>query len=133
AEQQRLHKEAVEAREQELRREFAEGEAEREAKIRARLEEKTATDIAYLEEQVEAQKVDLKESRERQVELLRQKDTLDRQKANLEIEYERKREADRKKIAAEERESANEQHRMALEDVPPVVEFRRRSGVMVRR
>jgi hypothetical protein len=122
AEDERRHKEALAAQAQELRVEFEGTKAEREAQLKERLEQKSSGELALLRAQVDEQKDDLKKFRERELGLLQEKEKLDKQKADLELEVARKLDTGRKKIAAEARETADEQHRLALREKEVEVE-----------
>jgi hypothetical protein len=108
------HAKAVAARERELRREFEETQAEREAHLKQRAERKVAEDLADLASRVEEQETQLREARERELELRRQKRRLDEEKESLDLELARRVDRERKKIAAEAREAASEEHRLEL-------------------
>src|SRR5712692_7846263 len=69
AERDRLHVEAAATKELELRREFEETQAEREAQLKVRAEQKVASDLADLASRVEEQDAELKKARGLELEL----------------------------------------------------------------
>jgi hypothetical protein len=105
---------ASRAREEELRREFAEAHAKREAQLRERAEAKVAADLADLGAQVEEQAEQIRIARARELELLQQKRMLDEEKAKLDLELARRLDEERQSIALEARRSAAEEHQLEL-------------------
>lgn len=108
------HAAAAAAREEELRREFAEAQDRRDAQVRKRAEEKVATELADLGARVEEQNAQIRKSRERELELLQQKRQLDEERAKLDLELARRLDEERQKIALEVRRSASEEHQLEL-------------------
>ena len=108
------HAAAAVAREEELRREFAEAQDRRDAQVRKRAEEKVATELADLGARVEEQDAQIRKSRERELELLQQKRQLDEKAAKLDLELARRLDEERRKIALEVRQSASEEHQLEL-------------------
>jgi|tagenome__1003787_1003787.scaffolds.fasta_scaffold20908923_2 hypothetical protein len=105
---------ASEAREEDLRREFAEAQAKREAQLRERAEAKVAADLADLGARVEEQAEQIRIARARELELLQQKRMLDEEKAKLDLELARRLDEERQSIALEARRSATEEHQLEL-------------------
>ena len=105
---------ASRAREEELRREFAEAQAKREAQLRERAEARVAADLADLGARVEEQAEQIRIARARELELLQQKRMLDEEKAKLDLELARRLDEERQSIALEARRSAAEEHRLEL-------------------
>src|SRR4051794_27349824 len=87
AARERQFAEAAAAREEELRREFAETQAGCEAQLLKRAEEKVATELADLGSRLEERDAQIREARERELELRRQKRRLDEERANLESSW----------------------------------------------
>jgi hypothetical protein len=104
----------VSAREAELRREFEQAKAAGEAELQRRAEEKVATALADLGSRVEEQDAQLREARERELGLLREKRRLDEEKEKLGLELARRLDEERAKIAAETRRAAAEEHQLEL-------------------
>jgi len=102
------------AREAELRREFEEAKAAGEAELQRRAEEKVAAALADLGSRVEEQDAQLREARERELGLLREKRKLDEEKEKLGLELARRLDEERAKIAAEVRRAASEEHQLEL-------------------
>src|SRR5215471_18568153 len=73
-----------------LARELAETKAAGEAELRRRAEEKVATALADLGSRVEEQDAQLREARERELGLLREKRKLDEEKEKLGLELARR-------------------------------------------
>ncbi len=105
---------AAAAREEELRREFAETQERRDAQVRKRAEEKVATELADLGARVEEQDAQIRKARERELDLLQQKRRLDEERAKLDLELARRIDEERQKIALEVRQSAAEEHQLEL-------------------
>jgi hypothetical protein len=106
--------EAATRREEELRREFEASQAEREALLQKRAQEKVATELADLGARVEEQDAQIREARARELDLLQQKRKLDEEKAKLDLELARRLDEGRQKIALEVRQSAAEEHQLEL-------------------
>jgi len=104
----------VAAREAELRREFEQEKAAGEAELERRAEEKVATALADLGSRVAEQDAQLREARERELGLLREKRKHDEEKEKLGLELARRLDEERAKIAAEVRRAASEEHRLEL-------------------
>jgi hypothetical protein len=104
----------IAAREAELRREFEEAKVAEEAETERRAEEKVATALADLGSRVEEQDAQLREARERELGLLREKRKLDEEKEKLGLELARRLDEERAKIASEVRRAATEEHQLEL-------------------
>jgi hypothetical protein len=104
----------IAAREAELRREFEEAKVAEEAETERRAEEKVATALADLGSRVEEQDAQLREARERELALLREKRKLDEEKEKLGLELARRLDEERAKIASEVRRAATEEHQLEL-------------------
>src|SRR5262249_35248318 len=104
----------VASREAELRREFEEAKAAGEAELERRAEERVATALADLGSRVAEQDEQLREARERELGLLREKRKLDEEKEKLGLELARRLDEERGKIAAEVRRAASEEHQLEL-------------------
>ena len=89
AREQALVDEAAE-REAGIRQEYEEAAAVREAELQKRAEEKVATALADLGSRVEDQEAQLRDARERELELLQQKRKLDEEKEKLGLELARR-------------------------------------------
>lgn len=114
AERDREHAEAVTAKELEIRREFEETRADREAQLKLRAEQKVAHDLADLTARVGEQDAELKKARERELALRQEKRKLDDEKESLDLELARRLDRERKKIATQAREVVTEEHRLEL-------------------
>jgi hypothetical protein len=113
-ERNRKHAAALEAKEHEVRRLFAEERAEREAEIKARAEQKRATELADLMCRVEEQSAELQSARELELQLRQAKRKLEDERNAIELEVARKLDRERKKITAQARESLSEAHQLEL-------------------
>jgi len=113
AREQELVEEAT-ARADAIRREFEAAQANREAELQRRVEERVATRLTDLGSRVEEQETELREARTRELDLLREKRKLDEEKENLRLEVARRLDEERAKIAAEARRAAADEHQLAL-------------------
>jgi hypothetical protein len=108
------HAEAMRAREAELRTGFDVEHERRERESAERAQANVATELADLRSQVTEKDESLKELRERELEFLREKRQLEDQRANLQLEVERRVTAEREQIAAQAVQRLNDEHRLKL-------------------
>lgn len=105
---------AAAEREARIRQEYEDAGAVREAELQKRAEEKVATALADLGSRVADQEAQLRDARERELDLLQQKRKLDEEKEKLGLELARRLDGERAKIAAQARQAAADEHQLEL-------------------
>jgi hypothetical protein len=105
---------AASEREQALRRAFEDERARHDEEIREEATTKVATELADLGKRVAAQEEEIRAARARELELLNQKRKLDQERENIHLEIARGLDEERKRVVAESRQRANEQHGLEI-------------------